>query len=142
MEDLGIAVDQQAVARLRGLGIRPTRQRIALSQLLWKEDGHRHVTAEELHRQALDEGLRLSLATVYNTLNQFSESGLLRRITLAEARTYFCTNTAEHHHFYNEDTGELTDIPGPAPHMANLPPAPDGCVVASVDVVVRLRTRH
>src|SRR5579871_2144950 len=96
--------------RLRGAGLRPTRQRLALARLLY--DGRdRHVAAEELHAEALAAKVRVSLATVYNTLHQFTEAGLLREIVVAGGRSYFDTNISEHHHFFFEDSGRLEDIP-------------------------------
>ena len=127
-----------ALKRLRAVGLRPTRQRLALARLLFDE-GDRHVTAEVLHGAAQDQGIRVSLATVYNTLHQFTEAGLLREVVVDSQRTYFDTNTAEHHHFFDEGTGELTDIDGHKVVLQGLPEAPEGAEIARVDVVVRLR---
>ncbi|MBV8768848.1 MAG: transcriptional repressor, partial [Hyphomicrobiales bacterium] len=85
--------------------------------------------------------LQVSLATVYNTLNQFTEAGLLREIAVDGTRTYFDTNIAEHHHFFIEDEGRVIDIPASAVEVSDVPPAPEGFEVARVDVVVRLRRK-
>src|SRR5262245_10510321 len=98
-------------SRLRTAGLRPTRQRMALAQLLFT-DKDRHVTAETLHGEAVAAGESVSLATVYNTLHQFTEAGLLRQVVVDGSRTYFDTNTGDHHHFYREDDGLLIDIDG------------------------------
>ena len=98
---------------LRHSGLRPTRQPLALAKLLFGR-GHRHVTAEELHEQALAASVRVSLATVYNTLHQFTAAGLLRSVTVEGSRSYFDTNTVDHHHFYCEEGGTLVDIDGSA----------------------------
>jgi Fur family iron response transcriptional regulator len=128
----------KALDRLKSVGLRPTRQRLGLGKLLF-EGGDRHVTAEDLHGQALEAGLRVSLATVYNTLNQFTEAGLLREVVVEAGRSYFDTNTSAHHHFFYESSGSLQDIPAEQVRVHNLPAAPAGTSVARVDVVVRLR---
>jgi Fur family iron response transcriptional regulator len=126
--------------KLRGAGLRPTRQRLALSALLFgKED--RHVTAETLHDEAVNAGVRVSLATVYNALHQFTEAGLLRELTVDGARTYFDTNTGNHHHFYFENDGSLVDIDGASIFVTGLPQPPAGARFHRVDVVVRVAKR-
>jgi Fur family iron response transcriptional regulator len=124
---------------LADAGLRPTRQRLALGALLFGQDGDRHVTAERLYEEALAANLSVSLATVYNTLHQFTQAGLLREIAVDGARVYFDTNTADHHHFLLEDDGELYDIAGANILVADLPRPPEGLRVERVDVVVRLR---
>jgi Fur family transcriptional regulator, iron response regulator len=131
--------NESSVARLRSAGLRPTRQRNELADLLFR-DGHRHLTAETLHAEAVNRGIRVSLATVYNTLHQFTHAGLLRQVMVDATRSYFDTNTTEHQHFYYEDDGMLADIPGSEEiSVGTLPEAPDGTQVARVDVVVRLK---
>jgi len=124
--------------RIKDAGLRPTRQRLALGRLLF-EGGDRHLTAEQLHVEALDKGVRVSLATVYNTLNQFTDAGLLREVVVEPGRSYFDTNIDDHHHFFFEDTGGLADIPGDAVRLASIPAPPAGSTVSRVDVVVRVR---
>jgi Fur family iron response transcriptional regulator len=123
--------------RLRGKGLRPTRQRLALAKLLL-ERGDVHVTAEELHGIACKEGIRVSLATVYNTLHQFTDAGLLREIVVDPGRSYFDTNVTDHHHFFDEDSAELSDIEGADVSITRLPEPPAGMHVQRVDVVIRL----
>lgn len=125
------------IERLRHAGLRPTRQRKELGKLLF-EGPDRHVTAEALHGEAASAGIRVSLATVYNTLNQFTDAGLLREIVVDGDRAYFDTNTSNHHHFYHTDSGALEDIDGTDVVVANLPDAPDGARVERIDVVVRV----
>jgi len=127
-------------AKLRHSGLRPTRQRLALAKLLFGR-GHRHVTAEDLHAEARATGCRVSLATVYNTLHQFTASGLLRSVTVEGSRSYFDTNTGDHHHFYCQEDGRLMDIEGSAIRIAGLPTPPDGASVERIDVIVRLKSR-
>jgi Fur family iron response transcriptional regulator len=128
----------KALDRLKAASLRPTRQRLGLGKLLF-EGGDRHVTAEDLHIEATGAGLRVSLATVYNTLNQFTSAGLLREVVVDAGRSYFDTNTSDHHHFFFEGSGELRDIPGDQVRVSHLPQAPAGTTVARVDVVVRVR---
>lgn len=122
---------------LRGAGLRPTRQRVALARMLFA-DGDRHVTAERLHEEALASKVPVSLATVYNTLHQFTRAGLLREVAVEGAKTYFDTNTSNHYHFFCERSGNLMDIDTDAISIAGLPEAPEGMVISRVDVLVRL----
>ena len=124
--------------RLREVGLRPTRQRMALSKLLF-DNGDRHVTAEQLHAQAMDTGVRVSLATIYNTLHQCTEAGLLREVVVEPGRSYFDTNTSDHHHFLFEESGELKDIPSDDLVVSRIPDPPKGASVDRIDVTVRLR---
>ena len=123
--------------RLREVGLRPTRQRMALARLLFSQ-GDRHVTAEALFKEAKTARVHVSLATVYNALHDFTAKGLLREISLDTERSYFDTNVGDHHHFYFERTGRLEDIPGDAVQIAGLPDAPDGATITRVDVIIRV----
>lgn len=127
----------QALDRLRAAGLRPTRQRLALARLLF--DGcDRHISAEQLHTEALSSNIRVSLATVYNTLHQFTDAGLLREIVVDAGRSYFDTNTSEHHHFFYEKTGRLCDIPPELIGLTKIPTAPEGMNISRVEVIVRI----
>lgn len=128
----------RAAEMLGAAGLRPTRQRIALAELLFFSED-RHITAERLFEEALAARLSVSLATVYNTLHQFTAAGLLREIAVDGARVYFDTNTSDHHHFLVEESGELLDICEAELAVVNVPAAPRGLRVERVDVVVRLR---
>jgi Fur family iron response transcriptional regulator len=123
---------------LRAVGLRPTRQRMALGWILFAK-GDRHLTAEMLYEEANKAKVPVSLATVYNTLHQFTEVGLLRQVAVDGSKTYFDTNTTMHHHFFVEGDNELVDIPGAAEILGKLPPAPAGYEITRIDVVVRLR---
>ena len=125
---------------LKTAGLRPTRQRVALGDILFAR-GHRHISAEGLHEEAITARVPVSLATVYNTLHQFTEVGLLREIAVDGTKTYFDTNTDDHHHFYDETSGAVTDIPGDSLSLSRVPEAPEGMEIARVDVVVRIRPR-
>jgi Fur family iron response transcriptional regulator len=128
------------MAVLRMAGLRPTRQRVALAELLFAGK-HRHVSAEELHVEAEKTGTKVSLATIYNTLHQFREAGLLREVTVDASRSYFDTDTSDHHHFYLEDERRVIDIPANAIEIVGLPQPPEGMTITHVDVVVRVRRR-
>ena len=128
----------QATTRLREAGLRPTRQRVELAGALF-QGGDRHVTAESLHDEVARTGVKVSLATVYNTLHQFTEAGLLRQVIVDAARSYFDTNTGDHQHFFVEKEGLLIDIPGESIAVAGVPAPPAGLFVDRVDVVVRVR---
>ncbi|MHA1525189.1 MAG: iron response transcriptional regulator IrrA [Alphaproteobacteria bacterium] len=125
------------LGRLRKAGLRPTRQRVALAGLLYG-NGDRHITAERLHEEAVLARIPVSLATIYNTLHQFTEAGLLRQLLVDGTRTYFDTNTSEHHHYFVAANGTLSDIPGQDVKVVGMPPPPKGMRVERVDVVVRL----
>ena len=124
---------------LKAGGMRPTRQRLALADLLVGDGMDRHVTAEGLYAQTLMSGERVSLATVYNTLRAFCDAGLLNEVVVDGARSYFDTRIDDHPHFYWEDNQRLTDAPVEELKIAALPQTPPGMTVSRVDVVIRLR---
>ena len=124
---------------LKKANLRPTRQRLALAKLLL-ENEHRHITAEELFDEARTHGIMVSLATVYNTLHQFTAAGLLREVVVDMGQSYFDTNTSHHHHFFDEATGRLSDIPDDQVEISRLPTPPNGQEIDRVEVIVRLRT--
>jgi Fur family iron response transcriptional regulator len=124
--------------KLRGVGLRPTRQRLALAKILFSS-GDRHVSAEDLHREACAAKVLVSVATVYNTLNQFTAAGLLREVAIEGDRSFFDTNTSNHFHFYNEKEGRLFDIGTENLEIRGLPTAPEGTEIDRIDVIVRLR---
>ena len=125
--------------KLRDAGLRPTRQRMALAEILF-DKYDRHVSAEELFEEAKQANIAISLATVYNTLNQFTDAGLLRAISIDSNRIYFDTKTGNHHHFFLEDTIELVDMPEGLVRVENLPDTPQGTEISRVDVIVRVRS--
>jgi Fur family transcriptional regulator, iron response regulator len=125
-------------AKLRDAGLRPTRQRIMLGWMLFAK-GHRHVSAEALFEEATRARASLSLATVYNTLRQFSDAGLIRQVHVGAGKAYFDTNTGEHHHFIVEGEDEVFDVDGEPVEIGAMPKAPPGFAIAGVDVIVRLR---
>lgn len=121
-------------------GLRPTRQRLSLAELLFSK-GDRHISAELLHEEAENVNVSVSLATIYNTLHQFTQAGLLREVAVEGTKTYFDTNTSDHHHFFFEEDNRVIDIPG-GMSVGELPEVPEGMEITRVDVVVRLRRKQ
>lgn len=134
------ATEVSSEERLRNSGLRPTRQRVALADLIFAK-GDRHLTVEELHEEAVVAGVPVSLATVYNTLHQFTEAGMIRVLAVESAKTYFDTNVSDHHHFFVEGQNEVLDIPVSNIQIDNLPEPPEGMEISHVDVVIRLRRK-
>jgi Fur family iron response transcriptional regulator len=128
-----------ALRKLKESGLRPTRQRIALARLLL-ESGPRHVTAEELFQEARAVGIPVSLATVYNTLHQFTSAGLMIEVVVGSGQSYFDTNPTSHYHYFDKSTGEIIDVPESAIQFTLLPEPPPGKVIDRIDVVVRIRS--
>jgi len=143
-DDLAIPPADEAAARcaqlLRDAGLRPTRHRLALARMLLL-GVHRHVTAEGLYDEATAANLRLSLATVYNTLNQFTDAGLLRRIAADGIKSFFDTNTSVHPHFYLEGEDILVDVAGGLAFTQVPAPLP-GHEITRLDVIVHLRRKR
>lgn len=127
-------------AMLRDVGLRPTRQRMALGWILFAK-GDRHLTAEMLYEEATRAKVPVSLATIYNTLHQFTEVGLLRQVAVDGSKAYFDTNVSDHHHFFVEGVNELRDIPGADVLVDKMPTPPEGFEIARIDVVVRLKRK-
>ena len=125
-------------ALLRRAGLRPTRQRLALAEILFARGNH-HISAEALHEEALMRKVPVSLATIYNALHQFTGAGLLREVAVDGSKTYFDTNTSDHHHFFVEDDNQVIDIPDGQMRVGRLPEPPPGYEISRIDVVVRLR---
>jgi Fur family iron response transcriptional regulator len=127
-----------AMRQLKSSGLRPTRQRLALAKLLF-ESAPRHVTAEEVFQEARQAGIPVSLATIYNTLHQFTAAGLMTEVVVGTGQSYFDTNPTSHWHFFDRSTGEIVDVPEEAIEFSRLPEPPPGKVIERIDVVVRVR---
>jgi len=131
--------EMRAAHWLAAGGLRPTRQRMALAKLLVGDGQNRHVTAESLFELAGRAGVKVSMATVYNTLRSFTGAGLMTEITVDGTRSYFDTDVSDHAHFFWEDDGRLSDAPHGSVAFERLPEAPVGAEITKVDVVIRLR---
>ena len=128
-----------AMRKLKAADLRPTRQRLALLRLLL-DTAPRHVTAEELFQEARTAGIPVSLATVYNTLHQFTAAGIMTEVVVGSGQSYFDTNPSSHYHFFDKATGEIIDVPEDQIGLLRLPPPPPGKVIDRIDVVVRIRS--
>lgn len=128
----------KAIKTLISKGIRPTKQRMVLSKLLF-EKGKRHVSAEELFDEVKQEDRKISLATVYNTLKQFTKLGLIREIVVDQNKSIYCTNNQSHYHLYIEDENKIVDIPTQNIDL-NIPSIPACLNLHNIDVIVRIRT--
>ncbi len=127
--------------KLRDAGLRPTQQRVALATLLFGQ-GDRHVCAEDLHAEAVEAKVPVSLATVYNTLNQFKSAGLLRELAIEGDRSYFDTNTSNHFHFFDNEKHQLMDIEAEGVSVVGMPQVPKGKIIDRIDVIVRLKDKN
>ena len=128
---------QDISSRLSRHGVVPTPQRIEIAEILL--DRPQHLSADQILDALRLRGSRVSKATVYNTLHLFGERGLVREVNADPTRTFFDSTTHPHHHFYNIDTGELSDIPDDQIQMFDLPPLPPGTEQESVEVLIRVR---
>jgi Fur family transcriptional regulator, iron response regulator len=126
--------------KLRQAGLRPTQQRLALAELLFAQ-GNRHICAEVLHAEAVKAKVPVSLATVYNALNQFKSAGLLRELAIEGDRSYYDTNTSNHFHFFDTESQELLDIEAGNVTVVGVPKLPDGKMIDRIDVIVRLKDK-
>ena len=133
-------MEKSLTERLRTAGLRPTKQRIALGNLMF-EHGDRHFTAEMLHEEAVRDSIPVSLATVYNTLHQFTQASLIREIAVEGSKTYFDTNISDHYHYFIESEGRLMDVESNQPPMVRAPEPPEGYEITQIDVLVRLRRK-
>ena len=128
----------QAIARLKKNGIRPTKQRMVLAKLLF-EKGDRHISAEEIFDEIKKEDRKISLATIYNTLKQFRNMGLLKELVIDQNKSIYCTNLDAHYHLLIEDENKIIDIPQKNIDL-NIPEIPACLNLHNIDIVVRVRT--
>jgi len=125
------------IEKLKSAGVTPTQQRVEIAQLLFAQ--HQHVSAEQVLSMANSHNSVVSKATVYNTLGLFASKGLLREVIVDPTKVFYDSNTSEHHHFYNVDSGELLDIQGESVQLAKLPALPVGTKAEGVDVIIRIK---
>ena len=128
----------EAIKKLSNIGIRPTKQRMILAKLLF-ENGDRHISAEEIFDELKKDDRKISLATIYNTLKQFTDIGLLREINIDQKKSIYCTNHDPHYHLYIEDENKIIDIPQKNIDL-NIPQIPACLSLHSIDVIVRINT--
>lgn len=130
---------EHVIERLKAHDVLPTPQRVIVGQILFT--GPQHLSADQILKAIQEHGGAVSKATVYNTLNLFVEKGLVRQVNVDPSRAYYDPTTTPHHHFYNVDSGELTDIPESDIELKNMPELPADTCVDGVHVVVRVRQR-
>ena len=128
----------QAIRKLSANGIRPTKQRMILAKLLF-EKGDRHVSVEEIHEEVRKEDRKIALATIYNTLKQFKNLGLLKELVINQNKSIYCTNLDSHYHLYIEDENKIIDIPQKNIDL-NIPEIPACINLHNIDIIVRIRT--
>ncbi|MEA2079787.1 MAG: Fur family transcriptional regulator [Pseudomonadota bacterium] len=129
--------EEEAAQRLRDYDILPTQQRVQIARLLLTRD--QHLSADQVLELVNATGNRVSKATVYNTLGLFARQGILREVNVDPSRVFYDTNNSRHHHFYNIDTGELSDIDLSKIPVEQLPEAPEGSLIDGVEVIIRVR---
>jgi len=128
---------QDMVGMLKEYGILPTQQRLMIARVLFAR--HQHLSADQIMNRVNEGRDHVSKATVYNTLGLFARNGLIREVIVDPTRVFYDPNTSNHHHFFNIDTGELTDIESERLQLSDLPDLPEGTVAAGVDVIIRVR---
>ena len=128
----------EVIALLQEYGITPTQQRVEIAQVLFARP--QHLSADQVLAQVNETRAVVSKATVYNTLNLFARKGLVREIIVDPSKVFYDSNTTEHHHFYNVDTGMLSDITPGSLDLPDVPDVPEGTVPVGVDVIVRVRS--
>jgi len=130
----------QVIERLKAAGVTPTQQRVEIAAILFARD--QHMSADQVLALVNNASPRVSKATVYNTLGLFAEKGLVREVIVDPAKVFYDSNTSNHHHFYNADTGHLMDIDPQTIKIQDLPALPEGTVAEGVDVIIRIRDAH
>ena len=128
----------QAIKKIESKGIRTTKQRRVLAKILF-EKGNRHISAENLFDEVKKEDRKISMATIYNTLKQFTGLGLIREIVVDQNKSLYCTNNKSHYHLYVEDEGKIHDIPTKNINL-DIPSVPACLTLHNIDVIVRVRS--
>ncbi len=136
---LKIDPQQDIASQLRKAGITPTQQRVQIAEILFSRP--RHMSADQVLAVVNRDGPIASKATIYNTLGLFARKGLLREVIVDPSKVFYDSNTAVHHHFFNVDTGELTDIPSDDLILTRMPELPEGTESVGIDVIFRIRSR-
>ena len=131
------------IDRLKSSGLRPTKQRLLISKVLFGQSTTFHFTIENL-KKIIEKNTdtKISLATLYNTVHSFKKNGYLKEISLKSNKTYFDTNTKKHHHFYDEDTGKLTDISNKDILVTKIPKIPSGKKIKEIQITVSVESSN
>ena len=138
MEDV-IELKTKVQEKLKLYGLRPTRARTRIGMMLL--DKPKHLSADQVHEKLKQKGYTISKATVYNTLNAFSECGIVSEVTIDPSRIYYDSRTTPHHHFFNIDTGQLVDIASNDMSVKNIPRLPDNTQIQDLEIVVKISNK-
>ena len=131
---------KEIVNKLRSSGLRPTKQRVLIAKKLFDRDKTFHFTIETLNKKINKKGSeKISLATIYNTIEAFTNAGYLKEILTSKSKSYYDTNIKSHHHFYDEGTRELTDINYSQIKLSKVPIPPKGKKIKNLEVVIRVQ---
>tara|TARA_Y100001970_G_scaffold209009_1_gene254793 strand:+ start:928 stop:1338 length:411 start_codon:yes stop_codon:yes gene_type:complete len=131
---------KEIVNRLRSSGLRPTKQRILIAKKLFEREKTFHFTVETLNKEINHKGNeKVSLATIYNTVEAFTKAGHIKEILTSRSKSYFDTNMRSHHHFYDEETKELTDVDYDEVKLSKIPTPPKGKKIKNLEVVIRVQ---
>ena len=131
------------IDRLKSSGLRPTKQRLAICKILFSGPTTFHFSMEKLKKIVeKNTNNKISLATLYNTVHAFRKNGYLKEISLKSNKTFFDTNTKNHHHFYDEDSSELIDIKDENVSVKNLPNVPDGKKIKKIEIIIRVANNN
>mgnify|MGYP001176251720 FL=1 len=125
------------IEKLKEAGLRVTKQRIAVANIIFENKNH-HFTAESLYKESLKKNCRLSMATIYNTLRNFTEANLLREVFIDSDRRYYDTNLTDHHHLYFSDSGHLEDVQSNQIQISKFPDIPQGLKIDRMDMIIRV----
>ena len=128
----------QTIDKIEKSGIRPTKQRRILAKIIF-DKGTRHISADNLFDEVKKEDRKISMATIYNTLKQFTSMGIIREVVVDQNKSLYCNNTQSHYHLYIEDEGKIVDIPTKNIDL-NIPSMPACLQLHKIDVIVRIRT--
>jgi len=138
-----ISESKYHVSRLRSSGLRPTKQRLLLCKVLFDKKETFHFTIDNLKKKIEKSSKsKISLATVYNTVHAFKKNGYLKEISLQGNKTFFDTNSKNHHHFYDQDTGDLIDIKNEDINVSKFPAAPKGKIIKDIEVTVSVANNN
>ena len=132
--------NSEFVSKLRNSGLRPTKQRLKICEVLFNRDKTFHFTINDLAKKISENfNEKISLATIYNTVHAFKKAGHLSEVDVRGKKTYFDTNISNHHHFYDNETSELIDIDASEVVIQKIPKAPNGKKIKNVEVFINLK---
>ena len=138
MDDQVMISKMQVIDKLKKAGVTPTQQRVEIGQILFARP--QHMSADQVLSVVNESGPLVSKATIYNTLGLFARKGLVREVIVDPSKVFYDSNTSEHHHFFDMDSGELIDIEADSLRLETMPSLPEGTQAEGVDIVIRVRS--